>query len=123
MIATDRDALTCDMAETYGVFDIRGLPVGLLATLACGLRENSRIKMRMAGVSVETRDLLLAHAVDALNLIFWSKTKGAQTSSNRPRSFVGMMTAPPKNQEREEIVSFRSGAAFDTAWKRLAGGD
>lgn len=43
MIATDQDALICDMAETYGIFDLQALPVATLATLAVGLRENSRI--------------------------------------------------------------------------------
>lgn len=48
MLSTDREAVICDMAETYGVFDYKTLPVPLLATLACGLRDNSRIKMRIA---------------------------------------------------------------------------
>ena len=35
MIASSEDALVCDMAETYGVFDYRALPVPLLAKLEC----------------------------------------------------------------------------------------
>ena len=47
MMAVDRDAWICDLAETYRIFDYRALPVGLLATLSFGLREDSRIKQKM----------------------------------------------------------------------------
>ena len=33
----------CDLAETYGVLDMDALPARLVATLAAGLREDSRI--------------------------------------------------------------------------------
>ena len=33
----------CDLAETYGVLDMDALPAHLVATLAAGLREDSRI--------------------------------------------------------------------------------
>ena len=41
MMALDREALLCDLAETYGIYDVRALPVSTLAVLASGLRENS----------------------------------------------------------------------------------
>ena len=44
MAARDEDALVCDMAETYHIFDYRALPLFLAARLACGLREDSRSK-------------------------------------------------------------------------------
>lgn len=49
MMAADEDALACDFAETYGILDMRQLPAGKLATLAAGLRENSRIKLHLGG--------------------------------------------------------------------------
>lgn len=121
MMATDRDALTCDMAETYGVFDLRGLPVGLLATLACGLRENSRIKMRMEGARVDNKTLLLASAADALNLMLWSRTKEAATGNGRPKSFVTALIQEPEN-EKDEIQGFSTGRDFDAYWRSMTGG-
>ncbi len=47
MLAVDRDALVCDLAETYGILDLYAHPAQLIATLAAGLRENSRIYERM----------------------------------------------------------------------------
>lgn len=48
MYAADRDALLCDLAETYGVYDFRALPVATVAVLACGLRADSRIAARLS---------------------------------------------------------------------------
>ena len=66
MMAKYPDELTCDMAETYGVFDIKRVPVKLLATLAVGLRENSRVMMAKRGAIVDNKTILLAQIVDLL---------------------------------------------------------
>ena len=47
MIQTDEDALICDLAETYGIFDYRQLPADQVAVFAFGLRDDSRIKLAM----------------------------------------------------------------------------
>ena len=60
MIATDENALLCDLAETYGIFDFNALPVETLAALSFGLRENSRIKRKMSGaLEVDEMELLV----------------------------------------------------------------
>lgn len=121
MIATDRDALTCDLAETYGIYDMRALPVSTLAVLASGLRDNSRIKIKMSGVKTDQETLLLAMAVDNLRFLSWTKTKAAQDGSDRPKSIakalLGQVEETPRN------VAYGSGEEFDAAWKRLSGGD
>ena len=43
MIAIDEDALICDLAETYQIYDYRRLPVQTVAVFSLGLRDNSRI--------------------------------------------------------------------------------
>ncbi|MBQ4177615.1 MAG: hypothetical protein II640_09125, partial [Lachnospiraceae bacterium] len=60
MINADEDALICDLAETYGIFDMESLPVKLVATLAMGLRGDSRIKMKISGAVLSRRDLILS---------------------------------------------------------------
>lgn len=37
MLAHDEDALVCDMAETYRIYDMYSLPVRMVATLALSL--------------------------------------------------------------------------------------
>lgn len=106
MMSANKDALVCDLAETYGIFDYRALPVPLLATLAVGLRDDARIKMHMSGMSVPQNTLLLAAALDKLSLLVWSKTKDAQSGTNRPKPILGALLG----QKRERGVT-----AFDTA--------
>ena len=48
MMALDEDALICDFAETYHIYNIYGMPVQYIATLAIGLRDDSRIKSKCA---------------------------------------------------------------------------
>lgn len=121
MIATDRAALICDLAETYGIYDMRALPVSTLAVLAAGLRDNSRIKIKMSGVKTDRETLLLAMAVDNLRFLSWTKTKAAQSGNDRPKSIVQALLG--QVEEKPRNVAYGSGEEFDAAWKRLAGGE
>lgn len=107
MITEDEDALICDMAETYGVFDIYSLPLTTLATLACGLRADSRIMLKLRGQQIDDKMLLMACAVDRLNLLWWAKTEDAQHGNNRPESIVENLLNPKKNEN--DIVSYDNG--------------
>lgn len=86
MIALDEDAFICDMAETYQIYDYRQVPGRLLGTLASGLRDDSRIKMKASGVKADANTLLLAHVLDCVQWLVWSKTKDAEHNNNRPKS-------------------------------------
>ena len=66
MMANYPDELTCDMAETYGIFDIKRVPVKLLATLAVGLRDDSRVKRAKTKTVADDKLILLAYIVDLL---------------------------------------------------------
>lgn len=121
MIATDRDALICDLAETYGIYDMRALPVSTLAVLAAGLRDNSRIKIKMSGVTTDRETLLLAMAVDNLRFLSWTKTTAAQSGNDRPKSIAQALLG--QVEKKTPNVAYGSGAEFDAAWKQLAGGE
>jgi len=43
MVRLDEAALICDLAETYGIYDYRQLPIRTVAVLSAGLREDARI--------------------------------------------------------------------------------
>lgn len=109
MIASDEDALICDFAETYHIYDFRQLPLEYAATLACGLRDDSRIKQKLSGQGVSTASLINAAAVDALNLLVWFKTKDSKRNRNRPKSLVTLFT----QKEKEGIRSFESVEDFE----------
>lgn len=107
MINTDEDALICDMAETYGVLEIYELPVTTLATLACGLRADSRIMLKLRGQSIADSTLLLASAVDRLSFLAWAQTEDARRGKNRPNSIVMAMLEP--KEKENNIVGYENG--------------
>jgi hypothetical protein len=111
MLKADRDALLCDLAETYGVYSFESLPTNTVAILACGLRANSRIKMKFAGVHDGAPDiLLLGHIADRLGLLVWQKTKDGQKGRKRPPSFVEELTGKA-DKEKKTVITV---SAFET---------
>ena len=121
MIREDETALICDLAETYGILDWRALPLRTAAALSSGLRENSRIKMKIAGVQADQETLLLAAAVDRLSLLVWAKTKDAEKGKNRPESIFEKLTGQTETKETDEVISYDSPDAFTEAWERAIG--
>lgn len=127
MISTDEDALVCDLAETYQIYDYKQLPLNQVAVLAYGLRDDSRIKQIMSNQIVPLETTLLASIVDRLSLSLWLQTKDGQKGVNRPKSIVDQLTKQDKEErdEREYLV-FESGEDFEN-YRRLllakTGGD
>lgn len=107
MIKADEDALICDFAETYHIYDYKGLPASMAALLAVGLRDDSRIKMKLSGAKAPTEIVLLASAVDRLSLLVWMQTKDAEKGRNRPKSLLEVFI--PKESSNS---SFDSGEDF-----------
>lgn len=118
MLSTDEDAFVCDMAETYHVMDYRALPVSTLAVLASGLRDNSRIKMQIAGMRHVPIETLAAHCVDTLALILY--VIGAQKGAEKPKSMLDIMRGI--EEPKKDIKGFLSGADFEAEKRRLLGG-
>ena len=119
MTATDEDALICDFAEVYHIYDYRKLPLRYAAVLACGLREDSRIKMAVSGSSVPTDMLMKAIMADALNWLVWSKTKDASRNRNKPKSLVDMIT----RRKTSDLEAFRTVDEFEQRRKELLNED
>ena len=119
MVREDETALICDLAETYHILDWRALP---LAALSAGLREDSRIKMKIAGMKADQDTLLLAAAVDRLSLLMWAKTKDGQKGRNPPKSIFDELTRRPEDKkENEKATVYDSVDAFREAWKQAVG--
>ena len=118
MLAVDRTALICDLAETYGILDYKVLPVETLAALSVGLRENSRIKMKLSGAKVQPDFLLLAAAVDRLSLLVWSKTKDAEKGRKRPKSLVEVLNGKKKESD---VMAFNTSEEWERAKAKIIG--
>lgn len=120
MIALDEDALICDLAETYQIYDYKQLPLNEVAVFAYGLRDDSRIKQIMSEQIVPLETTLLASIVDRLSLSLWLQTKDGQKGVNRPASITEMLTKnnKEKSDERDYLV-FESGEDFENYRKAL----
>lgn len=120
MIYLDEDSLVCDFAETYHILDYKALSPTLAGVLACGLRDDSRIKMLMAGQTVKTDTMLRAGILDRLSIIMWQPTEDGQNGRNMPESVVNKLLG--KETERDNL-SFDTGADFDAYRERLINGN
>lgn len=121
MIKLDESALICDFAETYHILDYRALPLKTAAVLASGLRDNSRIMMKISGLQISPETALMAAAVDRLSLLFWAKTKDAENGNNRPESILAKLTGEITTKD-SDLQSFDTAEEFEAARQRILQG-
>lgn len=116
MIKTDENALICDLAETYQIYDYKQLPPSTVAIFCIGLRDDSRIKMKLSGSRVAPETMLLAGILDRLSILVWQKTEDGSKGRNKPKSILDILT--DKNKE-SEVSAFTSGKEFEEERNRL----
>src|SRR5699024_4912695 len=119
MIKTDEDALICDLAETYQIYDYRQLPVHLVAVFAFGLKDNSRIKMKLNEQTVPMETILLASISDKLSTLIWFQTEDGQKGKSRPVSLVDLFTNKSSRETKKDVIVFNSGEDFVDQRQRL----
>ena len=115
MIAIDRDALLCDLAETYGVFSFDSVPVMTLATLCAGLRGDSRIRHSIGGYKEIPPEFTLVHIADALTMLL----SGLSEDSKEPALYSDVMTG---KRAKKSTNGFDSIEEFEAARKRVFNG-
>lgn len=91
MVATDEEALICDFAETYHIYDWRSLPATYAAVLAKGLRPESRIKMALNKEKLSTTQMLQAIIADGIRTLVWHNTEDGHKGENPPESIVSLL--------------------------------
>ena len=114
MIRLDEDALICDLAETYHIMDYRSLPVKLVATLSAGLRDNSRIKLKVAESPVDFETIILAAIADNLTLL-----RAGFSKDNRTKPF--RFTEVIHGEKKTKAKGFRTAEEFEAALTRIRG--
>lgn len=92
------------------------MPLTLAATLAAGLRDDSRIKMKMSGARVNNEIWLLAAAVDRLSILIWQQSKDGAAGRNYPELITKKLI---ELDEPNEVIGFDSGKDFEEAWRAL----
>lgn len=119
MVAADEDALICDFAETYHVFDYRALPLRTAATLAGGLGSNSRIHAKLAGVTAGMDTLMLTQIRDTLENIRWMLSKDGREGKNAPALIAPQLLVKTERKAAKKQARFRSAAEFER-WRERA---
>lgn len=114
MIKVDKNALICDLAQTYSIYDMYQFKASYIAILACGLDDNSRIKKKISETRVGLTDLLLSLILDGVNTLVWFQTEDAQKGINRPKSIFNLLNG----NEEEGVTSDK----FEEEWLRRGGG-
>lgn len=123
MLKTDEDALVCDFAETYHIYDWRSIPARTAATLAAGLRDTSRIHLKMAGMPCSFERLLLAGVFDAARVANWQRTKDGQTGRSKPEMVVRQILKSGQKNDAQAVEAFTDGDAFKQAREKLLNGN
>ena len=125
MINFDEDALICDLAETYQIYDYRSLPVKLVATLSAGLRDDSRIKMAAAGATARQDILLLATIADRVEAFRYGFSSDAEKGINQPPSLVDVILGRETETKASKsgVVGFSSVEEFQKAMSAFETGE
>ena len=112
MLGTDRDALICDLAETYHLYSLDAVPVMTLAALCAGLHSDSRIKLGMLGYTRIDPAFALVNIADTLTMF-------THSGDNPPELLRDIMTG--KHKQDDKLKGFGTFEAFEAARKRILG--
>lgn len=86
----------------------------MVASLAVGLGEESRIKMKMLGQKLTFNQIALLSIIDKLNILIWQQTKDGSKGVKMPQSIVDKILNEDKN-----VKGFNSVEEFELAKKRI----
>lgn len=84
--------------------------------LAAGLPQSSRSIMKLSGLTVDSTTLLLAMAVDALNIANWMQSRDGRHNTNRPKRISKLLLA---KKENNDVQGFRDAVDFEIARERI----
>lgn len=100
----------CDLAETYGIFDYKALPPSLVATLTAGLREDSRVMMKLSKQKLNYEQKMLALIFDGIQMIAFKQ--GHRKGAQKPQSLFKKLT---EEKKKDDLMMFSDADSFE-AW-------
>lgn len=110
------DEMICDFAETYHIYYYKGMSPLYISVLCSGLRDDSRVKLKLAKMPINLSQMLLARMVDELAFLVWAKTKDGQKNRNRPQSVLKSLT----EKKDDDVEIFHTSDDFMAAWNAIA---
>ena len=126
MITLGEEELISDLAEEYNLHvsefgvplkDIYGreLPPSWVAALSCNLREDSRIKLKIANRKIGLEQILLSTIADRLGILIWQRTRNGQKNRNKPKSLLETLLGEKK---REDLEAFEDKESFEEWYRK-----
>ena len=126
MITLGEEELISDLAEEYNLHvsefgvplkDIYGreLPPSWVAALSCNLREDSRIKLKIANRKIGLEQILLSTIADRLGILIWQRTRDGQKNRNKPKSLLETLLGEKK---REDLEAFEDKESFEEWYRK-----
>ena len=107
--------MICDLAETYGIYDYKAMKPSLVATLAVGLPDSSRVMRKYSNIPLTIEQMLLAMLVDSLNGLIWGL--GGKKAGKKPKSILKMLTDKTE-KKKDELMSFRTPEEYEAFMAR-----
>lgn len=115
-----KDALICDFAQYYHIYDIFALDLKTAATLACGLPAESRTVMQITGQKFSMADTLMIAMLDTLRSIEYSYVSvHSKRKVQKPQPLSQMLNQKDDN----DIAIFNSAEEFEAERNRLLRGN
>lgn len=119
MRAVCGDALTCDFAQYYHIYDIDSIPLQTQAVLACGLPPDSRTIRQITGQKYSAEMTIQMAILDTLRSIEHSYVSvHSKRKVPKPKSIFETLN----KEESAEVRTFRSGEEFERARARIIEG-
>ena len=119
MISADKDLFMCDMVESYGIINYEQLPAVTVAAFAYGLRDDSRIKLKLRGERAPREVSLLCWLIDELRMFRWSLSEDAQNGVSPPEKIYDRLLYPEKFENNNVQWTFEDEEEFDKKWKEI----
>lgn len=118
MLSMDKNAVICDLAETYNIYDYRRVPGRLLGILCAGLGENTRIGKKINGVKGTVTEVLLAQILDGVRFLCWAQTEDGRKGKHRPKSVASeFFVSEDKNKAKTMSID-----DFEKIRQKIVGG-
>lgn len=119
MRVSDEDALLCDFAQYYRIYNLDDIPLSKAAVLACGLPPESRTMRKLTGADYSAEQSILMGILDELRNIEYAYA--CAHSKRKPKKPKSIFTLLHKKEE-SEIKAFETGRDFEKARERILRG-
>lgn len=112
-----KDALICDFAQYYHIYDLYSMDVQTAAILACGLPPESRTMRQISDQKYDVDTLLRMRILDTLRYIEYAYlSTHSKRKPQKPESIFRLMT---NQKDDKDIKAFQSTQEFEAERERI----